>query len=278
MAGLGAWVEGTYDDLAKGIAEQTNPAELDATVIEKFKRENLKIGDTFCQVARSTRAAGIADREKAMATLAGFRFGVDIVFDAVKKIPVVSAAESALDATTAGAGGKISGQGEEALKSKIAGWWSGVDAEEEAAKSKALTKDNVTALNGIFFDRSMDALGKHPMVLAKLLADNPAPKDPNDPRQIVGWPPAMLITKDNPVPITPLPTDPTYLRNYLKPEYIAEDGSVMFPAPGDPAYSSYRDWCTLDWNRVSERALSMSEIGSARMHGCMVEVGWIEAA
>ena len=268
MASLGGWVEGTYNDLVKRIAQQPDPAVLDPSLLRDFKQENLKIGRTFCAVAHSVRDAGIKDREKAMATLAGFRFGVDIFVGAVKSIPAVGAVSGGLDKATAGAAGQVSGVGQEALSDKIASWMSGVDAEEEAAKSKAITNENVTALNGILFDKTMNALGTQPLVLHALLARDPAAK----------WPDAMLQSPSNQPPKSPVPTDPNYLKQYLKPEYVGEDGSVHFPVPGDPAYNDYRSWCTKDYNNVAGEAHELSDAASVEMHRCMTDVGWVDAA
>lgn len=268
MAGLGSFVGGTYDDFARQMAQQADPSKLDPDLVERFKNENRKIGTTFCEMARSVRAAGIKDREKAMSALASFRFGVDIVFDAVKKIPVVGAVEGGLNTATAGAAGAVTGKGEDALKDKVAGWLSGVDAEEEAAKSKALTRTNVSALNGIAFDTSMSAMGKQPLLLHALLAKEPAAK----------WPEAMMRQPHPPWPPQPAPTDPGHLRDYLLPQYLTADGGVAFPTPGDPAYHDYRSWCKQDWNTVAERAHTMSEAASEKMAQCMAESGWIDAA
>jgi hypothetical protein len=268
MGGFGDWVSGMSDDFAAQIAAQPDPAKLDSGLRTSFIQENERIGTAFCKVAHSVRTAGIQDRDKALASLANFKFGVGIVFDAVKKIPVVGAVTDEVNTASIGVSGKVADKGEDALKDKVASWMSGVDAEEEAAKSKDRSQQALMGLDAMLFDKSMGGLAKHPLAVQAILASDPKGE----------WPPSMLLDPNVQVPKSPLPTDPMFLKQYVKPQYLTGDGCLRFPELGDPAYVEYRDWCGQPWNNVSGRAKEMSKEASDTMHDCMVEVGWIDAS
>ena len=269
MAGLGGWIENEIDGLVSTMGA-------DVVNVEAFNIESAKIGETFCTLLDSVRNAGRQDRDKALATLASFRFGVGIVFDAAKSIPVVSQISSGLGKVPGG----VSGKGEEKLQDSIAEWISGVDKETEGLKSKKKSADQLTALNGMLFDKSMGALAKKPLLLYGLL-DKQAKLAQQEPahHQRPEWPPFMF--KDGmapPIPMEPAPTDPNFLAGLLNPDYVAADGSVLFPGPGDENYANYRGWCTAPWNSIAERAHTMSDDANERLHNCMIEKEWIEGA
>lgn len=270
MAGLGTWVGDSFDGLVKTMGSDGR-LNMDA-----FKNESKQIGDTFCSLLVAVRDAGKQDRDKALATLASFRFGVSIVFDVVKRVPVVGEVSGELAKLPGG----LSGKAEGSLQESIAGWISGVDKETEGLKSKKKSQDELNALNGMLFDKSMSALGKDPLLLYKLMDEQAqfAVRDP-DHQKPPEWPPFMFQAGKAPsIPMEPPPNNPGFLTNLLDPKYVGSDGTILWPGPGDPNYSNYRGWSKAGWNRVAERAHTMSDEASDQMHKCMTEKQWVEGS
>jgi hypothetical protein len=269
MAGLGTWVGNSYDGLVKSMGTD-GAVDMDA-----FKNESIQMGDTFCALLTAVRDAGKQDRDKALATLASFRFGVNIVFDVAKHVPVVGEISGDLAKIPGG----VSGKAEDNLKDSVAAWMSGVDKETEGLKSKKKSQDELNALNGLLFDKSMSALGKDQLLLYKLMEEQGrlAAKDPGHQKQ-PEWPPFMFRGGKSPsIPMEP-PPEAGFLTDLLDPKYVGPDGSIVFPGPGDENYSNYRGWCNAGWNRVAERAHTMSDGASEQMHQCMTDKQWVESS
>lgn len=135
-------------------------------------------------------------------------------------MPVVSQISAGLGKVPGG----VSGKAEEKLQDHIAEWVSGVDKETEGLKSKKKSSDQLNALNGLLFDKSMGALAKKPLLLYQLL-DKQAKLAQQDPahQQRPEWPPFMFKDEQAPlIPMEPEPTDPQFLLSRLKPEYVAD--------------------------------------------------------
>ncbi len=258
MLGIGAWSSKTYDEMATKLAAGSS----DNDVLKKFAPEMMQMGDAFCQMITAVQEAGVKERDEALALLQRYRFGVDIVFDLVEQIPVVTTAKASVDSALGHLPGGIAPDYEEALRSGIAKNLSGVDMGNVIARTKAEALSTVSQVDVIVIENMMSSMARKPTLMVGMGLNTWG-----------SWPAFMLR---EPPPPSDASVDPTALAQFVKPEYMDPAGGVRFPLPGTPDYGDFQEWYldpSLDNPLLEQASFITAEVRNS-MNTCMMKIQW----